>query len=256
MRTRPSSRRGWFSEVVSKGDMSSLDDIAPYATRPSRWLKGDPARSTGHLRSQRPRRAPAHARRSRTSRPRSRSRSPKVRSSAGLTMNGHQGEFIGMPATGKPFTVGGASIWEVRGGQLISEWVSWDSDGHAAAARGDNSRARFLTDLRPLRARPGRRSRSRDGKPHRRGGHLPVTPRWRSVRPRLHTRRHHRRRCRRRSHSSPGRGPTGAGVQRAGIAWTNLPVDTVTLPGRGLRKPTNHVLGLVEGGVGWVGSPA
>ena len=47
-----------------------------------------------------------------------------------LTMSGtHQGEFMGMPATGKSFTIPGVSIWEVRGGQLISEWVSWDAMG-------------------------------------------------------------------------------------------------------------------------------
>ena len=47
-----------------------------------------------------------------------------------VTMTGtHEGEFMGMPATGKSFTIPGVSIWEVRGGQLISEWVSWDSMG-------------------------------------------------------------------------------------------------------------------------------
>jgi predicted ester cyclase len=39
----------------------------------------------------------------------------------------HQCEFMGMPATGKSFSIPAVSIWEVRGGQLISEWVSWDS---------------------------------------------------------------------------------------------------------------------------------
>ena len=47
-----------------------------------------------------------------------------------VTMTGtHEGEFMGMPATGKSFTIPGVSIWEVRGGQLISEWVNWDSMG-------------------------------------------------------------------------------------------------------------------------------
>jgi len=45
-----------------------------------------------------------------------------------VTMSGtHEGEFMGIPATGKSFTIPGVSIWEVIGGQLISEWVNWDS---------------------------------------------------------------------------------------------------------------------------------
>jgi hypothetical protein len=36
---------------------------------------------------------------------------------------------MGMPATGKSFTIPGVSIWEVIDGQLISEWVSWDTMG-------------------------------------------------------------------------------------------------------------------------------
>jgi steroid delta-isomerase-like uncharacterized protein len=47
-----------------------------------------------------------------------------------VTMSGtHQGQFMGMAPTGKSFTVPGVSIWGVRGGQLISQWVSWDSMG-------------------------------------------------------------------------------------------------------------------------------
>jgi hypothetical protein len=36
---------------------------------------------------------------------------------------------MGVPATGKFFTIPGISIWGIRGGQLISEWVSWDAMG-------------------------------------------------------------------------------------------------------------------------------
>ena len=47
-----------------------------------------------------------------------------------VTMRGTQrGEFTGMPATGKSFTISGVSIWEVRGNLLIQEWVSWDALG-------------------------------------------------------------------------------------------------------------------------------
>jgi steroid delta-isomerase-like uncharacterized protein len=47
-----------------------------------------------------------------------------------VTMRGTQrGEFQGMPATGKSFTIPGVSIWEVRGNLLIQEWVSWDALG-------------------------------------------------------------------------------------------------------------------------------
>jgi predicted ester cyclase len=45
-------------------------------------------------------------------------------------MRGTQrGEFNGMPATGKSFTISGVSIWEVRGNLLIQEWVNWDALG-------------------------------------------------------------------------------------------------------------------------------
>lgn len=45
-----------------------------------------------------------------------------------VTMSGtHEGEFMGIPATGKSFSIPGVSIWEVRGGRLISEQVNWDA---------------------------------------------------------------------------------------------------------------------------------
>lgn len=47
-----------------------------------------------------------------------------------VTIRGTQeGEFLGMPATGRSFTIPGVSIWEVRGNLLIQEWVSWDALG-------------------------------------------------------------------------------------------------------------------------------
>ncbi len=41
----------------------------------------------------------------------------------------HDGEFMGIPATNKPFSVKGVSIWLVGEGKLIEEWVSWDTMG-------------------------------------------------------------------------------------------------------------------------------
>jgi steroid delta-isomerase-like uncharacterized protein len=47
-----------------------------------------------------------------------------------LTIRGtHRGEFNGLPATGKSFEIAGTSIWLVHEGQLVQEWVTWDSAG-------------------------------------------------------------------------------------------------------------------------------
>jgi steroid delta-isomerase-like uncharacterized protein len=47
-----------------------------------------------------------------------------------VTVRGtHQGEVFGIPPTGKPFEISGTSIWEVKHGLLIQEWVNWDSLG-------------------------------------------------------------------------------------------------------------------------------
>lgn len=41
----------------------------------------------------------------------------------------HSGEFMGIPATNKPFSVEGISIWLVGEGKLIEERVNWDTMG-------------------------------------------------------------------------------------------------------------------------------
>ncbi len=81
---------------------------------------------------------------------------------------------MGMPATGKSFRVGGASIWEVRGGQLISEWVSWDSMSMLRQLGvGGSSSARFLIEQAGAPAIP----RGACGNPDRRGRDQPAKSR-------------------------------------------------------------------------------
>ena len=47
-----------------------------------------------------------------------------------LTATGtHQGEFIGVPATGKPVNFTAISIHRVTGGQIQEGWVNWDTLG-------------------------------------------------------------------------------------------------------------------------------
>ncbi len=47
-----------------------------------------------------------------------------------LTMKGtHRGEIMGIPATNRPFAVSGTSTWEVKDGLLIQEHVNWDALG-------------------------------------------------------------------------------------------------------------------------------
>ncbi len=47
-----------------------------------------------------------------------------------LTMKGtHRGEIMGIPATNRPFSVSGTSTWEVKNGLLIQEHVNWDALG-------------------------------------------------------------------------------------------------------------------------------
>jgi steroid delta-isomerase-like uncharacterized protein len=41
----------------------------------------------------------------------------------------HQGELLGIPATGKPITVTAISIYRLAGGKLSQEWTNWDSLG-------------------------------------------------------------------------------------------------------------------------------
>lgn len=118
----------WFSDVVSGGDMSSLDAICAVCHPQFAMIQGviEPA----------PQGLPgvkALITSLRTAFPdlnatvdEQIAEGDKVVSR--VTMSGtHQGEFMGMPATGKSFTIPGVSIWEVRGDMLISEWVTWDS---------------------------------------------------------------------------------------------------------------------------------
>jgi steroid delta-isomerase-like uncharacterized protein len=120
----------WFSEVVSNGDMSSLDEICAVCHPQFAMVEGvvEPAPQgisglkdlIRGLRAAFPDLVATVDEQV--------AEGDKVVSR--VTMTGtHQGEFMGMPATGKSFSVPGVSIWEVRGGQLISEWVSWDSMG-------------------------------------------------------------------------------------------------------------------------------
>lgn len=47
-----------------------------------------------------------------------------------VTVRGtHQGEFMGLPATGKRVNISGTSIWRVIDGQLVDESVNWDTMG-------------------------------------------------------------------------------------------------------------------------------
>ena len=47
-----------------------------------------------------------------------------------VTITGtHKGEVFGMPPTGKRFEVSGTSIWEIKQGLLIQEWVNFDGLG-------------------------------------------------------------------------------------------------------------------------------
>ncbi len=120
--------RRWFSEVVSNGDMSSLDEICAVCHPAFVMVQGvvEPApQGISGLKDLIARLRTAFPDLTATVEEQV-AEGDKVVSR--VTMSGtHQGEFMGMPPTGKTFTVGGASIWEVKGGQLISEWVSWDS---------------------------------------------------------------------------------------------------------------------------------
>jgi steroid delta-isomerase-like uncharacterized protein len=41
----------------------------------------------------------------------------------------HQGEFMGIPASGKPIDVKYIDLWRVRGGKLAENWVQMDMAG-------------------------------------------------------------------------------------------------------------------------------
>ena len=118
----------WFSEVVSRGDMACLDDICAVCHPQFVMVRGvvEPAPQgidglKGIISSLRTAFPDLTATVDEQI-----AEGDKVVSR--VTMSGtHQGEFMGIPATGKSFTIPGVSIWEVRAGQLISEWVNWDS---------------------------------------------------------------------------------------------------------------------------------
>jgi steroid delta-isomerase-like uncharacterized protein len=45
------------------------------------------------------------------------------------TTGTHQGEFVGIPATGKRINITGISIHRVTGGQIQEGWLNWDALG-------------------------------------------------------------------------------------------------------------------------------
>jgi steroid delta-isomerase-like uncharacterized protein len=120
--------RRWFADVVSRGDMSSLDAICAVCDPQFAMVRGviEPAPQgipglKGLVTSLRTAFPDLTATVDEQV-----AEGDKVVSR--VTMSGtHRGEFMGMPPTGRSFSVAGVSIWEVRGGQLISEWVNWDS---------------------------------------------------------------------------------------------------------------------------------
>jgi steroid delta-isomerase-like uncharacterized protein len=120
----------WFSDVVSQGDMSSFDAICAVCHPDFEMIRGvaNPAprgieATKGLISSLRTAFPDLSATVDEQI-----AEGDKVVSV--VTMTGtHQGDFMGVPATGRSFTMPGVSIWEVRDGQLISELVSWDSMG-------------------------------------------------------------------------------------------------------------------------------
>ena len=41
----------------------------------------------------------------------------------------HNGEFAGVPATGKPITFSGINIMRIAGGKIVEHWVQYDAMG-------------------------------------------------------------------------------------------------------------------------------
>ena len=122
--------RRWFDEVVSQGDMDALDSICAECHPQFAVIRGvmEPA--------------PLGMSGLKSLITGLRSAFPDLQATVEeqiaegdkvvtrVTMRGTQrGEFQGMPATGKSFSIPGVSIWEVRGNLLIQEWVSWDAMG-------------------------------------------------------------------------------------------------------------------------------
>ncbi|HET9203414.1 MAG TPA: ester cyclase, partial [Acidimicrobiia bacterium] len=118
----------WFNDVVSQGDMSSFDAICAVCHPDFEMIRGvaNPAprgfeATKGLISSLRTAFPDLSATVDEQI-----AEGDKVVSL--VTMTGtHQGDFMGIPATGRSFTMPGVSVWEVRDGQLISEMVSWDS---------------------------------------------------------------------------------------------------------------------------------
>ena len=49
---------------------------------------------------------------------------------ARFTFSGtHQGEFQGIPATGKQFKVTGIDIYRIAGGKILEHWAQFDAIG-------------------------------------------------------------------------------------------------------------------------------
>jgi steroid delta-isomerase-like uncharacterized protein len=122
--------RRWFSDVMTRGDMSVFDDICAVCHPDFEMIRGvaQPAPrgidGTKELISGLRMAFPDLT----ATVDEQIAEGEKVVSL--VTMTGtHQGDFMGIPATGRAFTIPGVSVWEVRGGHLISEWVSWDSMG-------------------------------------------------------------------------------------------------------------------------------
>jgi steroid delta-isomerase-like uncharacterized protein len=122
--------RRWFDEVISRGDMGTLDAICAECHPEFTVIKGvvEPApKGMNGLRDL--------IRMFRTSIPDLQA-TVETQVAEGdnvvtrLIMSGtQQGELFGMPPTGKSFKVSGMSMWEVKGGMLIQEWVNWDGLG-------------------------------------------------------------------------------------------------------------------------------
>jgi steroid delta-isomerase-like uncharacterized protein len=122
--------RRWFDEVISQGNMDTLDAICAECHPQFTVIKGvmDPAPQgmeglRGLIRL-------------------FRAAIPDLRAAieqqvaegdlvvTRLRMSGtQQGELFGVPPTGRHFDVAGMSMWEVKGGKLIQEWVNWDGLG-------------------------------------------------------------------------------------------------------------------------------
>jgi steroid delta-isomerase-like uncharacterized protein len=53
----------------------------------------------------------------------------------------HRGEYLGVPATGRPVTINGISLGRIHARRIVEEWVTWDP-----------LQMLFALDIIPLRA--------------------------------------------------------------------------------------------------------